>query len=460
MMRALFHRRLGLAMLVVATWAGATGAADPIPAPGDSLAAYLASWELDQGRWAAFAEPGAWNDARQSLVLKLFARLARVSAERAAAWQAAAVDVSAALPTAGSDTLVRVDGRAVFVAPRSLSAEEAILAGRDHHDVVRLVTSAGRQVDVIVESAPAAWPRWTGIDERMTVVGLPLATGPGPVPQAEGRSWPAEPPSLVLLGVRLSWYPDTVLGSLGMDYATFDTVADGKPLVAGDTEAFYGMLAAAGRASAEAVVAAAGGATDVIRLIDPAEQWFAGHRGDPVTFEGTVRRAIRIAIDDESRRRQVGADHYWELYVFVPTPLIRVDDQVQDDFPIVCCMRSLPAGLPTGDRIAERVRVSGFALKRYAYPLQAVRIISSQGDEQRRAMRRETPLLIGPGVTWLPGPSPGRLTSGLGWAMAGIAAVVGLLLAAAAWMARRAARRAIHEARERLPDRIELPPAD
>ena len=75
-------------------------------------------------------------------------------------------------------------------------------------------------------------------------------------------------------------------------------------------------------------------------------------------------------------------------------------------------------------------------------------------------MRRETPLLIGPGVTWLPGPSPGRLTSGLGWAMAGIAAVVGLLLAAAAWMARRAARRAAHEARERLPERIELPPGD
>ena len=38
-----------------------------------------------------------------------------------------------------------------------------------------------------------------------------------------------------------------VLGELGMDYAAFDTVVDGKRLEPGDTDAFYAMLAAVGR---------------------------------------------------------------------------------------------------------------------------------------------------------------------------------------------------------------------
>ena len=53
----------------------------------------------------------------------------------------------------------------------------------------------------------------------------------------------------------------------------------------------------------------------------------------------------------------------------MPTSLIKIDDRVQDTYPIVCCVRDLPAGMPTGQQINEQVRVSGFAMKRYAYPL-------------------------------------------------------------------------------------------
>ena len=453
--------RLGrLAALVFAVaWSAVSPAADPEPAANDSLAAYLASWNLDRTAWTVLAEPGPWDDARQSLVLKLIARLGRVPADRAARWQAAAADVSAALPTAAADDLVRIEGRAVFVAPQRLTADQAAVAGRDAIDLVRVTTAAGTAVDVIVESAPAAWPRWTAIDESAAVVGMPLTAGPGPTPQADGKSWPQEPPALVLLAARIEWYPPTPLGRLGMDYATFATVADGKPLVPGDTAAFYGMLAAAGRAAAGAIAEAAGPPVDVIPLIDPAARWFASHRGDPVTVEGIARRVTRIAIDDPNQRRLVGADHYWEIYVFVPTPPIRIADTVQDDFPIVCCVLTLPDGMPTGDRIGERVRVSGFALKRYAYPLPRVRISSSQGDTERGGGRRETPLLIGSEARWLPGPSPRQWSNDLGWVLLGIAGVVGLLLGGAVWSAQRAARRAERRAREQLPDRVELPPA-
>jgi hypothetical protein len=443
-------------LLVVAAGASTMTAADSEQS-ADSLAAYLASWELDRNRWTPLDAADPWDASRQSLVLKLMARLDRVPADRLAVWQAAAPDVSQSLPTAAADALVRVEGRGVFVAPQRLSVEESAIAGRASLDILRVATAAGQLVDVIVESAPLSWPRWTPIDEPVAVVGLPLTTGSGPVPAAEGQAWPSGPHALLMLGSRLSWYPSTtLLGSLGMDYATFETVADGRPLVAGDTEAFYGMLAAAGRVERHAVAAAATGITDIIPLIDPAENWFATHRGDLVTIEGIARRATRIAIDDPARRQQVGADQYWELYVFVPTPLIRVNDTVQDDFPIVCCVRSLPVDMPTGDRISEQVRVSGFALKRYAYPLQRVRITSPQGDQEEGGGRRETPLLIGRDAWWVPSPSPRRISTDLGWMLAGIAAVVGLLLGVAAWAARRSARRLEQASRERLPERIDL----
>ena len=445
-------------VVAAATGCATSSAADPEPPP-DSLAGYLASWNLDRSQWTDLAASGSWDDTRQSLVLKLLARMERVPAEQLARWQAAAPAVASDLPTTASDSLVSIEGRAVFVAPQRLAAEAAAVAGRNHLDIVRIETTAGAVVDVIVEAAPAAWPRWRAIQEPVVVIGLPLTTGPGPVPAADDETWPSGEHALLLLATRLSWYPaSTLLGRLGMDYATFDTVLDGRPLVAGDTEAFYGMLAAAGQTTPEAIAENSAGITDVIPLIDPAERWFATHRGDLVTIEGIARRATRIAIDDAERRRQVGADHYWELYVFVPTPLIRVNDNLQDDFPIVCCVRSLPAAMPTGERITERVRVSGFALKRYAYPLQRVRITSPQGDEEAGGGRRETPLLIGPGADWLPAPSPRRISEDLGWALAGIAAVVGLLLAVAAWASRRAARRLEQETRQRLPDRIDVPP--
>ena len=171
-----------------------------------------------------------------------------------------------------------------------------------------------------------------------------------------------------------------------------------------------------------------------------------------MTVKGIARRATRISIDDTWRREQVGADHYWELYVFVDTPLLQVNERQQTDYPIVCCVRDLPAGFPTGDAIGEKVSVSGFALKRYAYPLPDLDISSSQGDRKTRDQRMETALLVGKTAAWTPAPSIAGATSTLSWIFSALAAVVGLALAYGLWsMNRRDHRRAD------LPDRIDLP---
>ena len=318
---------------------------------------------------------------------------------------------------------------------------------------MRVQTAAGL-VDVIADTVPKAWPRWQAIDEPVSVVGLPVSTAAGPRPEPPAgiaTPWPADPARLLLVARRVAWHPATPLGSLGMDYGLFDTVVDGRRLVAGDTDAFYALLAAVGRGTQTAIETAAGPVADAVPLIDPGRKWFATHRGDAVTFQGTVRRATRIQIDEPRRRREIGGDHYWELYVFVPTSLIKINDRVQDTYPIVCCVRDLPAGMPTGQSINEPVKVSGFAMKRYAYPLPKV-----QGQDEAAA-RQETPLVVGKQALWVPEPSATEATSILGWVFLGLAGIVALVLAFGAWRLNRDARLQRQRQRAALPDKLELP---
>ncbi len=426
-----------LALLV----AGSAAAAETTGSPAD----FLATWNLDRAARAALEEPGPWTDAKLQLCLRLLARLSLAPADASARWVEKAPAMEAA--TAAGDAFVRLEGRAVFAAPLPLPPDLAEVANRPALDVVRVQTPHGL-VDVIADAVPKAWRRWEPIDERVSVVGLPVSTaeGPAPVPPAGTRAaWPAERAALLVVARRVAWHPATALGDLGMDYGLFDTVVDGQKLVAGDTDAFYALLAAVGRGPQAAIEAAAGPLTDAVPLIDPSRGWFAKHRGDPVTFQGAARRATRVQIDEPRRRREIGGDHYWELYVFVPTSLIKVNGRLQETYPIVCCVRDLPDGMPTGQAINEPVRISGFAMKRYAYPL-------GGGDE-----RQETPLVIGKRALWVPEPSAAGATSLLGWVFLGLAGLVGLVLAFGAWRFSRDARRERQRQRATLPDKLELP---
>jgi hypothetical protein len=438
--------------LVVAALA-AVPAAVPGQEPGNAVAPttfadYLATWKIDKAGRRSLAEPGAWNAPRQEAAVRVVARLARIPGGLFADWSAGAA-APTALPADDpvQDRLVRIEGRATFVRGIALEPAEAEIAGRKQVDVVRIVAADDTAYDVLADRVPEAWPRGREFAEPAAAVGLPLA-GAGLDPLT--GSGPAK---LLLAAPGVSWYPATPLGGLGVDYGLFGSVVDGRKLEPGDTEAFYAVLAAVGRPQA-VEAAAAGPPVDLVPLIDPGQDWFRKHRGEPVTIEGVARRATRITIDDPRRRAQVGADHYWELYVFVPTSLIKVNDRLQEDFPVVCCVRSLPAGMPAAQRMGERVRVSGFAFKRYGYPLPDVKISSSQGDREQKGQRQETALVIGREPVWMPAASPRRQVDSLGWVFLAIAGLLATALAAAAWaFSRDSARRR----RADLPDRIDLP---
>jgi hypothetical protein len=423
--------------------------------PAADVAAFLRERGIDREQRRGLEQATAWGDEQQKLAIRVLSRLT-APAELATGWLAAAADLAADTPAIG-DALVRVRGRATFVAPQQLTPEQEQLFGQPGFDVVRLAAADGRLVDVLVKSAPKAWPRWQPIDEPARVVGLPLSAGVGPAPAgapANASAWPESRPALVMAASGVAFEPATPLGSLGMDYALFDTVRDGGRLASGDAEAFYAMLAAVARDEGRRDPAPA---EAILSLIDPGQKWYAEHRGDPVTITGIARKATRIAIDEPFRREQLGIDHYWEVFVFVDTPLIRIDGQDQDTYPLVCCVRDLPPGMPTGDSISEGVRIDGFALKRYGYPLVDVSIISSQGDREEKGKRRETALLVARRAEWRKPPSTAQTSTVLSWIFAGLGAAVAAAVIYGVWASSRAARLSERQAREALPDRVELP---
>jgi hypothetical protein len=445
-------------------WGGILALAAAVPAalaadgPPTTLESFLTMKEIAAADRAPLAAPGDWSDDKERLLVRVLARLAAPE-PLAVRWRGEADPVAArgeAVPLA--DRFVRVRGRATFVAPRDLPADLAELAGRRQYDVVRLIDERAAVVDVVVARAPAAWPRCQAIDEPAEAVGLPLTAGAGPEPTRSGESgWPASSHDLLIATTSVSWLPPTPLGRLGVDYGLFDSIVDDRRLEPGDTAAFWAVMAAAARSSSTEIAREAGGPTDVIALIDPARKWFATHRGESVVIDGIARRATRIAIDDPLRREALGVDHYWELEVFADTPTIKVNDRIQDRYPIVCCVVRLPAGMPSGDSISERVRVPGYGFKRYSYPLKDVTISSSQGDQRIQGERISTALVIAPTVEWQQPPSPAGVSNTLFAVFAGIVGLVAAALAASAWTSRAAAREAERRRRESLPERLQLP---
>lgn len=371
-------------------------------AQGQAMTAddYLGRFDLAAQDRNAHGPVSQWDKQRQKMSLRILARLRSAPAELVASWSRDAVaparDLFSTDPAADScDRLVRVVGRAVLVHDLQLSGEMAERHGQKTVSLVRLVDADGLAVDLIADHVPRDWPRETSFSQPADAVGILVARQAGPrwEPGILTSEAGGESPAITLVTSRISWRPGTPLGSLGMDYGLFDAVQDGQKLVSEDADAFYGMLAAVGRGDPEGLETAAAHESDVLTLIDPQTRWLENNRGSAVRVRGTARRAIRIAIDDPFRRSQLQTDHYWEVFVFVRTPTaVQVNGRLQDSYPFVCCFRELPPGMPTGERIAEEVEVSGFALKRYRYQL-----FSATEPDQRQ----ESPLIISRSPRWI-----------------------------------------------------------
>jgi len=157
------------------------------------------------------------------------------------------------------------------------------------------------------------------------------------------------------------------------------------------------------------------------------------HVGQLFVFDGTARRAVWIAAPEEN-----DLDGYFELEVY-PT-----ESRLLNNQPVVCCMRKLPAGFPTGDEIRAPVRVAGAFFKLWRYRSREIRqsrdvqtgagqTSTGQTGEQRPLY---TPVLLGRSPVWIQ-PVASSGSRGPLWAGMGFLAVLLALWVGMAWLARR-----------------------
>jgi len=304
-------------------------------------------------------------------------------------------------PSAARAGLYRIAGRVIAVEAVTLDPPAAARWAFPRYFCCRMLLDGQRPAVVFSTHVPAAW-----------------LSGSLPADGSAGGLFlrcemTAGEKVLCFAARRMAWHPAGALGQLGMDIGLFDEVADRKPILPGEREAFYQLLSAVGKARPGQLNAEAGSIASVVPLFNDAP----GQRGKLFKLTGWVRRAVRIAVDDADLRARFGFDHYFELALFTE------DSQ---DNPIICCVRRLPAGMPTGDgpQYGEQVLVCGFFFKTWAYRPAAGRGASAEVSRMQLA-----PLLIADEPVWLPASTRQSGVPGLiGAAIMLAALVLGLVL--------------------------------
>jgi len=367
---------------------------------------------------------------------------------------------------ASQGTIVRLSGRVARVTIERPVPEVADRFEIDQYYRCQfLIGESAAPATVFALNVPKAWPINADLSARASVQGVYLKNS-----AADG-----EPPHPALVAKRIAWHPESaaqgVLGDLGFDIGLFDHVKNRGSLAtasAMEREAFYQLLAAAGRAGKQELLRrtnaqlaawrrelpslieeirrsappgekreeelatlgrvltrAKENQSDVVPLFNAPQT----QHGRLVALEGTARRIVLIRVDDEDVRRRFGIDHYFEIELFT--------DDSQGN-PIVFCVRELPEGMPQGEDVSEPVRLAGFFFKTWGYRLPAQPAAEDAAEDG--AKKQLAPLLIGRAPQWLRESSAG--STSLAAVMAGVCFVLALaVIWIAVWCYRRGDRR-------------------
>lgn len=291
--------------------------------------------------------------------------------------------------------MFRLSGRVTSLKVHELPPEVAqYIEFKTYYEVGLKVADGSIPVTIHTRNIPAAWKKQEELDERASCVGLFIAAGE--------KSDEVAP--LNFAALRIGWHPDrerpeanifashVLLGDLGMDVGLFDVVRlrNRKAIGALDSECFYQLLSAMGRAKAADLAKRTKGDFEIgPLLIDPTRQ-----HGKLMVVEGNARRVTRIAVDRPYTRDRLGIDHYFEVDIFIPlgNQVVKLgkDDNApvfRNNYPVTVCVRSLPEGLDESDNVNELVRIPCFYFKLWAYKSEFIR--------QQGAKGQLSPLLVG-----------------------------------------------------------------
>lgn len=364
----------------------------------------LELYGIDASHFARLTDGRPWEDAEDEILMKIFYRLPSLRLIELQRWaQPLSVAELTSQPDSHRGEVYRLEGRAVSVETLHPVPEIAERLRLNRYYRVALELPGGQRAAVFAREIPDSWTRKDELSEPAAALGFFLKIG-----DEEGS------PAPIFVAHRIAWYPNTLLGKLGMDMGLLDRVwleeMSGGPggtekgidvrklrLTGNDREAFYQMLAAVGRAEpgkltreARQRLAATGRKSySVVPLFNRPKTQL----GQLIVLTGNARRILRIAVDDEEIRSRLGMDHYYEIYLFT--------DDSQDN-PLVFCVREIPPGLPTGEgpQFSHQVAIAGFFFKTWAYR-------RTTQEESGKVEWQLAPLLIGREAVWLPPPSSG-----------------------------------------------------
>lgn len=409
-------RRIGAAVLVVATGMGETA----LPAPPETTSPpVLDSRELmrlggiDAAAWARFQDGRPWSEPERETLQKILFRLSGLPAGDVEQLARPGFDLKrlANDPSAYRGEVVRLRGRIRTIRALPLPEEMARRFGLKHYYRAEVTLDGVPQaVIVYARTVPKQWQSGGSVNEPGGAYGMFV--------KLEGDGGDETSPRPAFAAARVAVYPeDRLLGRLGMDVGLLDDLADRRPLRAEERECFYQALAAAARSEPGQLRKTAArrlrqrgltGDSVVPLFNDPRRA-----RGELVLLSGAARRVLRVRVDEPDVQRRFGIDHYYEIYLYTG------DSQGN---PLVFCVTHLPEGFPTGDGpdYGESVTVAGFFLKSWAYASARTEEESPEGE--RPGPLQLAPLLVGRDVVW------NRETTATGRTSLGDIAVGGVLL--------------------------------
>jgi hypothetical protein len=294
--------------------------------------------------------------------------------------------------------------------------------------------SPGQTADIYTENVPEQWRKGAKPDAAAGALGVFLKI----TANDHGQT------TLAFAAARLAWYPDDLLGQLGMDAGLLDSVQDRRPITSRDREAFYQMLAAVGRAEPGQLLSQAeenlSDAPSASQRVDqqgrerysvvPLFNQPATQRGRLVALTGTARRVEKIFLGpaDADITARFGIDHYYQVALFT-------DDSQRN--PLTFCVLELPEGMPYGNvpHYGETVTIAGFFFKSWSYPVPKT-IDPSQSPGDPKTHHQYSPLLIGRSLRWHPPTEPPQDTM-TGSVLVGLFVLLVAVLWIVAWRSRR-----------------------
>ena len=139
----------------------------------------------------------------------------------------------------------------------------------------------------------------------------------------------------------------------GVDPGYLDSIEDDSPFRPEEQEAWFQLLDILQQSGETTIEQASTGRATFLQLFQQSDEY----RGELVTVQGVLRRAHRL----HAQANDCGLTHYYQTWI---TP----DDDL-GNLVVVYCL-DLPEGFPTGMKLSEDVRLTGFFFKRWLYEAQ------------------------------------------------------------------------------------------